>query len=85
MKIYIIIATILSTLFGIMPLYLGKISGMDAAACDTDTWFETGECVIFPGRGLLLFSYYFLIAAVFFTVLLICLTAVISIFKREQP
>lgn len=85
MRFYVIIATILSTLFGIMPLYLGKISGIDAEACDTNTWYETGECVIFLDRGLLIFAYYFAIAAVFFTALFLGYKFIMWLLKEWWP
>lgn len=69
MKAYVIIATALSALFGAMPLYLAKISGMDGEACDTEIWYEAGECVIKLGRGLFTFGLYFGIAIVFFIAL----------------
>lgn len=85
MKLYVIIVTILSTLFGIMPLYLGKISGIDAEACATDTWFETRECVIFLDRGLLIFVCYFALAAIFFTILFLCRKSSLWLLKQWLP
>ena len=69
MKGYAIIATILSVLFGILPLYMAKISEMDNEICHREIWLETGKCAITLGRGLFTFSLYFAIAATFFIAL----------------
>ena len=69
MKIYVILATILSVLFGVMPLYMAKISGIDGDACDAEIWHQGGGCVIHTGQGLFTFSLYFAIAVAFFIAL----------------
>lgn len=70
MKVYTVIATILSTLFSLFPIYIAKTTDHGDELCDPDL-FYSGErvCVLLWDRTLLIFSLYFATAAVFFIAL----------------
>lgn len=67
MKIYVIIATALSVLFGFLPIYIAKFTHQGDELCDPDLYYSAERvCVLMWDRSLIFFSLYFAIAVAFF-------------------
>ena len=70
MKIYAIIATVLSILFGLLPAYIAKTTDHGDELCDPDLYYAAERtCALLWDRTLLFFVLYFAIAAAFFIAL----------------
>lgn len=70
MKIYAITAILLSALFGLIPIYIGKTTDQGDELCDPELYYS-GErlCVLLWDRALIFFAAYFALAVAFFIAL----------------
>ena len=69
MKIYVIIAIVISTFFGLLPIYIGTRFDQ-AELCDPELLYSAGRtCVPLWDRALIFFAAYFAVAATFFIAL----------------
>lgn len=67
MKTYIILATALSALFGLFPVYIAKTTDHGDELCEPAAYYSAERlCVLLWDRTVIFFGLYFAIAAVFF-------------------
>lgn len=70
MKFYAIIATVLSALFGFLPIYIAKFTDQGDELCDPDLYYSAERiCVLIWDQSVIFFSLYFAIAVAFFIAL----------------
>ncbi|MDO5641325.1 MAG: hypothetical protein Q4G26_02900 [Paracoccus sp. (in: a-proteobacteria)] len=86
MKIYAIIAMVLSALFGLLPIFIGMSTDQGDEICDPEFYYSSERvCVLLWDRALIFFGLYFAVAAVFFIFLLLWWQTIGSLLKRWWP